>query len=155
MWSHVSAAQGSAISQPAAFQGDGPEWRTLRRFHCIHIWEQMTDNVHETFAIYLPTSIFFLGSIPPISCLPSADCYYIFWLVNHNDRKKTSMCIHHISLATFAIVVNKNYDTVCSSNSQIEKQKISGRQKMIVSVWQYLVFHLLKWKDWLWWPSCL
>ncbi len=32
-----------------------------------------------------------------------------FRLINHNNRRKTSACIHHISLATFAIVTNRQY----------------------------------------------
>jgi hypothetical protein len=32
-----------------------------------------------------------------------------FRLINHNNRRKTSVCIHHISLATFAIVTNRQY----------------------------------------------
>jgi hypothetical protein len=36
---------------------------------------------------------FFLWSTPPISCLSCADCHYLFRLINHNNRIKTSVCI--------------------------------------------------------------
>jgi hypothetical protein len=37
---------------------------------------------------------------PPISCLPSPDCYDLFRLIIHKNRIKTSACIHNIVLAT-------------------------------------------------------
>ncbi len=35
------------LSQLAAFQWDGPEWSTPRKFHCSYICGQTTDNVLE------------------------------------------------------------------------------------------------------------
>jgi hypothetical protein len=41
---------------------------------------------------------------PPIFYVSSANCSYHFWLINHDNRKKISVYIHHMSLATFATV---------------------------------------------------
>jgi hypothetical protein len=68
----------------------------------------MLDNVSLVILIYFPISIFFLWSTPPISCLPGVDIYYFFRLINHKSKVKTSVFIHHISVATFAKVMNRN-----------------------------------------------
>jgi hypothetical protein len=49
MWSGIMCPYNTSHLKPsllAAFQVDGPEWSTQRRFHCGHIWEQMLDDVH-------------------------------------------------------------------------------------------------------------
>ncbi len=57
--------------------------------------------------------IFFLWTTYPISCLPSAVCYDHFRLIIHNNRIKTFVCIHHISLATGIIVSTKSSLFLC------------------------------------------
>ncbi len=50
-------------SQLAAIQGDGPEWRLPRRFHCSNIWTQMLDNKIVAFVIYIPSQYFSCGPL--------------------------------------------------------------------------------------------
>ncbi len=84
--------------------GDGPEWRKPRRFYCCYIWTQMLDNVSEHLHLP-PTSIFILWTTPVVSRL--SDCYYLFRLINHKNRVKTSVCFLHMVVATV-------WNTYCS-----------------------------------------
>ncbi len=53
---------------------------------------------------HLPSSQYlFLWSTPPHIVYLVLIVIIFFRLINHNNRIKTSACIHHISLATFAI----------------------------------------------------
>jgi hypothetical protein len=51
----------SSPSPLAAFQEDGPQWKTQRRFHCNHnhIHTQMLENVCLAFIIYFLTGLLF------------------------------------------------------------------------------------------------
>ncbi len=53
--------------------------------------------------IYYPSSNPFLLDTPPIFCLLSIDCSFIFKLINNNHGIiKASICVHHIFLAAVA-----------------------------------------------------
>jgi hypothetical protein len=43
-------------------------------------------------AIYFLSSITFWWNTPPVLCLLSIDCYYLFMLINYNNGIKGSMC---------------------------------------------------------------
>jgi hypothetical protein len=81
---YPSSAHATSIpNQLATLQSNGPEWSTPKYFHCSHIHTQMLDNVSLAFILYSPTSLSIsLRNTSPISCLPSADCYYFFRLIN-------------------------------------------------------------------------
>ncbi len=107
MWNHVKKEPCAHCpghfkpSSLALIQGDRPEWSAPRGFYFRHNFGQC----EWAFVIYLPTSIFFL--VEHYSNILSAKCWlllYFFRLINH--KTKTSVCTHHISLATFAIVMN-------------------------------------------------
>jgi hypothetical protein len=79
-----------------AFPRNTPRWSTPRKFLCSQISQkQILDNVYGQF------SFTFLWSTPPISCLYNVNCYYLFRLINYENRIKIFVCIRHMSLATF------------------------------------------------------
>jgi hypothetical protein len=95
--------------QLSTCRGGSPEWSTPRRSHCSQIClrcRTMWVSICHLFC--LCTSIFLWCSTPPpsLSFLDSADYYYIFRLIIHKNRIKTSACIHHIVFAT--VQNNKN-----------------------------------------------
>jgi hypothetical protein len=68
----------------------------------------MLENVCLAFIIYFPTGFsFFWWNTPPVSCLPSAECYIFSKLINHDIRIKTSACLHHIVLASVTTVAKR------------------------------------------------
>jgi hypothetical protein len=80
------------VQTTSSLSRGGPEWSTPRRFHCSLICKQMPDDVRKYLAFtFLLVS--FLWNTPLISCLPSANCQYLFRLINHNNRKK-DLCVH-------------------------------------------------------------
>ncbi len=93
-------------SQLAALQVDGPEWNTPRSFYYSHM---MLDDISLAYVSCLYTNFSFsLWNTPLIYNFPSANGYYLFRLINHENRIKISVCIHHISSATFATIANRN-----------------------------------------------
>jgi hypothetical protein len=67
----------------------------------------MPENVLKYFpSTFLVVLYLFLWSTPPISCLLSADCYYLLMLFNQENKITTSAGIHCISLATLVILAN-------------------------------------------------
>ncbi len=111
-WNHVPTAEATSSPVKQPVKGDGPEWSTPRRFYCCNIWTQMLDNLP-------PPSIFILWTTPVVSSL--SDCYYLFRLINHKNRVKTSVCFLHMVVATV-------WNTYCSiirdlilSNNSLKK----------------------------------
>ncbi len=68
---HPSHCKPSLI---APFRADGPGFSTPRRSHCTVAHLGADAEQYESYQ-YL-----FLLSNPPISCLSSADCYYLFYV---------------------------------------------------------------------------
>ncbi len=90
------------LSLQAALQRDGLGWSRPRRpltaksviSRCWMMWV--------CIAVYFQYN-YFLWSTPQMSCLLSIDCYYLFRLINHKSRMKTSAWVNHFSSAVWGI----------------------------------------------------
>jgi hypothetical protein len=97
--------QAQSTSSPS---GGGPEWSTPRSFHCSHIQTLMLDN-GKCSLCHLSSHWSSLFLVEHSSNMFSCWIVIIFSrLINHINRKKTSVCIQHTVFATFTTLANKN-----------------------------------------------
>jgi hypothetical protein len=89
----------------AALQGNVPEWSTPRRSHSSHNRKQVLDNVGEYLPLTFLLELFFLSNPPQYLVYLVMIVIIFLGLINHKNRIKASVCIHHIVLAT----VQNNY----------------------------------------------
>jgi hypothetical protein len=80
------------LNQLAAFQEDGPEWSTIRRFHDSHIREQNRDNMHKHLSFTFLLVSFSCGPLLQyLVCLVPIIIVFLGWLITTTDK---DFCVH-------------------------------------------------------------
>jgi hypothetical protein len=95
------------VQLASSSSGDGLEW--TQRYYCSQNWTQVLDNVSVAFVFTFLLLFFSCGALLQYLVYKVLTVIIFLKLISHNNRIKTFLFIHHISLVTFAVVVNSYF----------------------------------------------